>query len=210
MARHASRELQSLIRICQSTYFDSEVLSVGKYNAAATRLERMVDSLEQAQTLESETLGWRWLFELPSAVLDTDLTAHATMCGEFEHQSALVVPWTTYENVNRVAEQIVKHVWDCIQVDLLIHDESAYDEVVDMLVRNRIPIERIRFSFMQLDSAWIRDSGPIAAKSVSGGSVWFDTQIVRDGLKQRVEADAIPRLLNYRWNSSVYRSPLVR
>jgi len=130
------------------------------------------------------------------------------MCAEFDMQSALMVAWSSYENINQVVSQIILNTWEQTQLVVVVGDEDSYYQVVDFLMANNIPREKIRFSFVDIDSCWLRDLGPIAAKDNNGNSAWFDPQIVRELRTQNVVADALPSILNTTWNTSRYQSSL--
>lgn len=210
LLQEAMNELDQLVAICHKGIAEGDVASARKYVHAIERIESWSESLDKSRAGEGDghSKGWPWLFNIPTHSLDLDLRPHIQMCAEFDPQSALMVAWSSYDNINQVVSQIIRNTREQTQLVVVVSDEDSYYEVVDFLVANDIPRERIRFSFVDIDSCWLRDLGPIAANDINGNSAWFDAQIVRELRTQNVVADALPSILNTTWNTSRHRSSL--
>ena len=208
----AEKDLDQLVAVCQQGVVDGEIASARKYLNAIERVEFWIATLEAAEKKKNKSNGqtrcWPWLFNIPGHTLDLALRPEIKMCAEFESQSALMVAWSSYENINQVVSEIILNTWEKLQLVVVVNSEDSYYEVVDFLIANDIPRESIRFSFVDIDSCWLRDLGPIAANDESGNSAWFDAQIVRKWRRQNVVADGLPSILSNTWNTSRNQSSL--
>ena len=197
--KSARAELEVLIAAARTAGIESEIVSQRKYANVHVRLSQVIRDIGHAATADQESLptvfSWQWIHEQPTEMIDVDLQTAHVMCGEFERQNALAVPWTDYLWANDVSRQIVEAVWDKTQIVIVLENEEGYYEALEQLQNAGIPPGAIQFSFCKLDSPWLRDMGPIAAKKADQQSIWFDAHVVRDGMRQRVETDALPRFL---------------
>lgn len=213
----ASSVLQELISLCNVNYMTGEIASARRYAQALSKTQEFRSRLDARSPSSKSSanagvlldeMHWPWLFERIAAVVDGRFKPKMTMGAEFEKQSALLVAWTDFENVNQVVSEIIKKTWDRLQLVVIVRDENAYYDVVDLLSDHKIPRERVRFSFIDLDSCWLRDLGPINGRDSASNSIWFDAQVVRSWRKQQVVADGLPAILERGWRTARYTSSL--
>ncbi|MFK7738513.1 MAG: agmatine deiminase family protein [Pirellulaceae bacterium] len=118
------------------------------------------------------------------------------MSGEFESQSGLVVPFLDYAWLRPCVENIIAATWNSIDLTLVVEDDGDYNDAVRTLDELGVPIDRIRFSISPIETPWLRDMGPLPARSNSDASViWYDTENSHFEQAMRPRADALPRAL---------------
>ena len=186
-----------IVEQARITELPDKVVDYRNYELALERLTRFKESLANAE-VAGESLVWKQLYASQD-VLEPALDEPLTMCGEFETQGGLVVPWFSYHWVQDVSRKIIQHVWDKVPVTIVVGSEHDYYEAVDWLDGQGIATNGVRFCFATIDSPWLRDVGPIVCKSQTGSSIWIDCQNVRDGLQQRVESEHLPYILERSW-----------
>lgn len=211
--RAAQDELAQLQAACQTTNLESEIVSPRSYDESADALLRnlsMLNGLDdgpESAALHIE-LDWHWLFDLQTEVVSFNPLPQARMYAEFENQSGLALPWTDYTWAQELSKKIISHTHTKMPLHLLANNEQDYYEAIRWMESRDIPYDKIRFSFEPLDSPWLRDMGPIAARTGQNQPVWIDSHVVRDGMKQWVENDELPRILNRNWETIRLRCPL--
>jgi agmatine deiminase len=73
------------------------------------------------------------------------------------------IPWVYCE--------IVRHLSQVEDVHILVNDEAAQKRALNMLRRQGANLARLHFHLWRTDRVWLRDSGPIFAKSPTGDIV---------------------------------------
>lgn len=202
--------MEQLCRVAAKSYFESRIVDYRRYEDALDQLTKHLEAVENAQHSDTEvrSLVWHWLYSRNSELIDFDETLSASMCGEFEHQSGLAVPWFAYHWAKSASKEIIKKTADKIQIAVICENEKDYYNAIETLESDGVETASLRFIFAQLDSPWLRDMGPISLRTEDGSSVWVDSHNFKDGMKLRVQTDALPRILGRHWLSHRVRSGL--
>lgn len=211
--RAAQNELALLQASCQNTNLESEIVSPRAYEESFQSLQRNLTQLnglsDGAASAELDIeLEWQWLFGLHTEAIRFNPNLQATLYADFENQSGLAIPWSEYDWVQDISRKIIQHTYNSLPLHIVAHDEQDYYEAIRWMESQSIPPDAFRFSFEQLDSPWLRDMGPLVARSKNNQSIWIDSHVVRDGMKQRVENDELPGRLNRNWATNRARCPL--
>ena len=113
--------------------------------------------------------GWALRFEEEQSI-------ERVLPGEFEHHDLLVVAWPTDSTADKlrlahrqVVDDIVSAVQDDIQVAVLTTDDQHRKDAASFLLASESPENRLRFLQAPSESIWVRDYGPLVAKSFNGG-----------------------------------------
>lgn len=81
-----------------------------------------------------------------------------------------------FDAVEWVYAEIIRHISASQQVDLLVQDAIAQEQVQQMLTKAGATMSRVVFHLIKSDRIWLRDSGPTFVKDSSGKSMLLNWQ----------------------------------
>ncbi|MCR9293223.1 MAG: agmatine deiminase family protein [bacterium] len=209
----ADNLLDFLIDECTKTNFETEIVSLRRYQRGKRLVRQQMNLLEQVVADPRSDAGlpllnWNWLYDVPATVVAPSLSVESHMLAEFETQNGMAVTWSGYPAVQELVKQIIRNCHDRLRLTVVCSDDSEHRDVTDFLEQNQIASSQVQIVFASLDSPWLRDMGPIAGRSKLGDSIWIDSHVVRDTMKPRVEVDGLPGILSDLWSTARYRSAL--
>ena len=126
--------------------------------------------------------------------------------GEFEQVQALVLAFAddALELLPRYVELIDAGQREA-RVVVLYNSDAALGELQLALARARVELLDVEFERVALDSAWIRDYGPVFALTSDGEFRIIDTRYYQ----ARLADDVVPTTLGGEWGFPVSRPPLI-
>lgn len=199
---------------------DKLIVAPNRYAKAIRYADQNLRELEQLLTSSPDVenrdqLGatasrWQWhrLVDLVTERVSNDLAIHGTMTAEFETQSGLILAWGMFEWTNDIVVEIVKHTYDRSQLVIVVDNDDSLDEAQAALDASDVPLERIQFATIDIETPWFRDDGPIASISPSGDPIWFDSRLTRDRRRRRTVVDALPSMIRRTWRTRVADVPI--
>ena len=130
----------------------------------------------------------------------------AGLAGEHEPVEALVLAFAddAFALLPRFVE-LVEGGQREARVIVLHHSEAAREALADALARAQVELLDVSFEQVPLDSSWIRDYGPVFARTRGGGRRILDARY----FEARLGDDAVPTALGALWGLPVSRPPLV-
>lgn len=215
--RQARQHLQTLLVQVQKSDLDTSFAATNRYLNAVRFAERNLKALRRftnASDVESrkqnsvEAFQWQPLVSLPSEIVPEGVLLNATMHGEFEEQSGLVIAWGMFDWTHEVVTEVVRLVHDRVQLVILVDNDESLAEARSTIESVGVPVEGIRFSVCNYESPWFRDMGPLVGKTAMGNWLWFDSWQTRADGKHREVTDALPRIIRRNWNARVLPTPL--
>lgn len=106
--------------------------------------------------------------------------AQRVLPGEFENHDALLVAWPKATSVGPAVQlklfaDIIREGSASIDIVVLIPDRESEQEVLDYLRTQGIHVDHLKFMRAPSTLLWVRDYGPLTAKSFVGGIEILDT-----------------------------------
>jgi len=100
--------------------------------------------------------------------------------GEFESHDALVVAWPKAKTVGpevqrKMFADIIRAASPSIDIVVLTPDDESEAEIVEYLRQQEIETDQLRYIRAPSALLWVRDYGPLTAKSFGGGIEILDT-----------------------------------
>lgn len=132
--------------------------------------------------------------------------------GEFELHDSLVVAWPLvalvgHEEMRELFADIVRAGQVNVEIVVLTTASESEEEVVEYLRARDIDPDDIKFIYAPAAMLWVRDYGPLTAKSFSGGVEIIDT-IYHRGEDFR-EQDQVPTVMGASLRLPVIELPIV-
>lgn len=221
LARQTKQAIEVNRLQSQSQNIDKHLLVRNRYVNALRYIERNLEALTQVKRsfdqdqLSSESLGetssaWQWqrLLDLSTELVSNNLNVSGTMVGEFEPQSGIAIAWETVDFSHQAAIEIAKHVHDRTQLLVVSDIEDSLDEARFSLENAGVPVDRVRFGIADCEAPWLRDQGPIVARSRTGDAIWFDSRLSRHDRPARCVLDALPTVLRRNWKARIAEVPI--
>lgn len=211
--RQALHDLTTMSTHISDAASDKFVLARNRYANAIRFAERNraaledilseTDSRTDRATLAQTASRWQWqpLLDLKTELVSCDHWLSGTMPGEFEPQSAIVVPWSKFQWSHQAVREIAIRGCDRSQVVVLADSGASLEEAQASLHEAGLSLDRIRFGVADYESPWFRDDGPILSISGSGDMIWFDSWLTRDQRTDRAVCDTLPQVLRRDWRT---------
>jgi agmatine/peptidylarginine deiminase len=113
---------------------------------------------------------------------------------DFEHHDALLLgfTWSLGEIWKKVCLQIVAATWQHVEIIILVPDTPAQEMLIESLREINVPLDRIHFYQIPVNTVWVRDYGPLVIKTGERGFKWVDLQY---GAIERSRDDNLPSAL---------------
>ncbi|QDT10430.1 Agmatine deiminase [Planctomycetes bacterium K23_9] len=144
----------------------------------------------------SDAWVWRPLLKLRTELVPNDSALTATMKAEFEPQSSLTLAWGMRQWTHQATLDIAKAIHGKVGLIVLADNDESLAEARSEFTAANIPAADVQFRVYQFESPWFRDAGPIVGETASGNTIWFDSQLAREGALERCAFDAIPQFLS--------------
>lgn len=104
------------------------------------------------------------------------------MPAEWEPQQAIWLAWPhqkedwpgKFEPIPWVYADIIRHITATQKVRLIVADKKMQEESLSILERAHVNTANVEFFHIPTNRVWVRDSGPIFVKDVSGTEVLLD------------------------------------
>jgi len=153
------------------------------------------------------------LFSAVCVLAITERPTVRVIPGEFEQHDLLLVAWPTvhphddiYATHSQIISDIMTAVEDQIEVAVITKDEASREEASRVLFAANTVRPRHRFLQAPTETIWVRDYGPIVAKSFYGGYEMIDT-VYRH--KKYKELDDVPSAINGSLGLPLIDTPIV-
>jgi len=142
----------------------------------------------------------------------SELSALRVLPGEFEQQRALLLSWPSPPRIghgihHKVFTDIIAAVSDRLEVVVVTRDEDTAQEVLRLLTSRGLAQDGLRFLYAPSSTLWVRDFGPLFAKSFDGGHEVIDT--IYDRTPEFPGQDRVPRVIAQRLGLPVVEARVV-
>ncbi len=112
-----------------------------------------------------------------SSSVQTPRSLGYRMPAEWERHTSTWIAWPhnaedwpgKFQPIPWVCSEIVRHLSQVEEVNVLVNDEAAEKRARRVLLRAGANIARLHFHHWRTDRIWLRDSGPIFVKNAEGG-----------------------------------------
>jgi agmatine/peptidylarginine deiminase len=218
LARRTHGDLQARLSELDQMAVSKLQYARNRYADAINYVGRNLNELTKAldaEDLSPDTLcttasRWQWqrLVNNTTDLVSNDLAMTGTMVGEFERQNGVVLAWGMFAWTHDVALKIADSLYDRTQLVIVVDNEFSLQEAQASLEDAGVPIDRIRFRMADVESPWMRDSGPIVSVSAAGAEIWFDSRLTRGHCDDRIALDALPRTIGRDWRARVADVPI--
>ncbi|WP_182866996.1 agmatine deiminase family protein [Rhodopirellula sp. JC639] len=153
-------------------------------------------------------LQWRPLVDLRSELVAADRLLHGTMAGEFERQASFALAWCSFDWTERIVTRIAKHLCEHADLVIVADNPDSLKRAGRSLAEAGVDLNRVDFRMLETEVPWFRDCGPIASRSPSGQSIWFDSQLTRRNTDFRPICDSLPERIVNLATTLISRTPL--
>ena len=214
--KQARENLETLLAEVKNSTLDSDLAALNRYLNAIRFADRNLAALTNSglnrngSPRQPSADSWQWqrMVNLVTEIVPEGLSVKATMAGEFETQSGLVLAWGMFDWTHDVIAEIVRLVHDRVQLLVLVDNDESMDEAKSTFDLMGVPSGRIRFAACDYESPWFRDMGPLVGRSASGNWIWFDSSLTRESINTREVTDALPRKIRRNWKARVVPTSL--